>query len=152
MIRLAIFSIIIIIITILIHAYGTTRMIRFLFQKIDLETTPIPTKHVLFALSFSATCLIMMHFAEIILWALTYMLIPEISKLSSFQDAVYFSSITYTTVGYGDITLEGRWRLLCGFEAMNGILLFGWSSAVFFSIIQRIVSQTKKLSHIIKKP
>jgi voltage-gated potassium channel Kch len=152
MIKLVIFSIVITLITIVIHALGTSSMIRFIFNKIDLDTTPIHRKQILFALSFSATSLILLHFAEIILWALTFMMIPEIARLSNFQEAVYFSSITYTTVGYGDITLEGRWRLLCGFEAMNGILLFGWSSAVFFSIIQRIVGQTKRMGNILKKP
>ena len=49
-----------------------------------------------------------------------------------------FFRVTFTTLGYGDITLvEHDWRLLSGIEALNGILLVGWTTAFLFMVVQR---------------
>jgi hypothetical protein len=50
-------------------------------------------------------------------------------------DLVYFAFVNYTTLGYGDITPVARWRLLGPMTAMNGVLLFGWSTAVIFEVL-----------------
>ena len=63
-------------------------------------------------------------------WAITYLMI---GALDSAEAAAYFSMVTYTTLGYGDITLSDEWRLLSSFEAANGILMFGWSTALIFA-------------------
>lgn len=47
------------------------------------------------------------------------------------------NKVTFTTLGYGDIVLGPEWRLLSGIEAINGIVLFGWSTAFLFAIVQR---------------
>jgi voltage-gated potassium channel Kch len=99
----------------------------------------------LYILSSTAIFLMMLHFSEIVVWAIVYLIIPDIQQLSSFEEAIYFSMVTYTTVGYGDITLVPRWRIMGGFEAMSGILLFGWSTAMFFSAVQRILGQVQTL-------
>jgi hypothetical protein len=51
---------------------------------------------------------------------------------------LYFSSVTYTTVGYGDVVLPKGWRLAGGVEALTGILMCGWSTGFFFAILSRI--------------
>ncbi len=53
--------------------------------------------------------------------------------------------MTYTTLGYGDITLSGPWRIMSGIEAINGVLLAGWSTAALFALVQKILQayQTK---------
>jgi hypothetical protein len=53
-------------------------------------------------------------------------------------DPVYFAFVNYTTLGYGDVTPVERWRLLGPITAMNGVLLFGWSTAVIFEVLRRI--------------
>ena len=58
--------------------------------------------------------------------------------MPDFEAAIYFSFVTFTTLGYGDLTLSDGWRLLSGIEALNGILLDGWSTAVLFAVVQRI--------------
>ena len=60
------------------------------------------------------------------IWALCYLLLGEISSL---ERALYFSSGTYSTLGYGDVTLTEDWQLLSGFEAINGLIMFGTSAA-----------------------
>jgi len=46
--------------------------------------------------------------------------------------------VTFTTLGYGDILLDEQWRLLASFEAANGILMFGWSTAIVMAVVHRI--------------
>jgi hypothetical protein len=54
-------------------------------------------------------------------------------------DLLYFAFVNYTTLGYGDVTPVERWRLLGPMTAMNGVLLFGWSTAVIFEVLRRTV-------------
>jgi len=79
------------------------------------------------------------HFFHTVVWALCYYLNPFTQvDFSSFSEALYFSFVTFTTLGYGDITLSSNWRLLSGIEAINGIMLIGWSTAMMYSLIQQI--------------
>lgn len=75
---------------------------------------------------------------EAYIWALLYLLNPAITVLGDIQTAFYFSLVTYTTLGYGDIVLTGDWRVLSAVEAVNGVIIFGWTTALIFYFIQRI--------------
>jgi hypothetical protein len=77
------------------------------------------------------------HLMEIVLWASAFW---ASSEISTFESAFYFSAQNYTTLGYGDIVLSDRWRLLGPLEAINGLLLFGLSTAVMFAALSRLVS------------
>jgi hypothetical protein len=77
------------------------------------------------------------HLMEIALWATAFRASGEIS---TFENAFYFSAENYTSLGYGDIVLSDRWRLLGPLEAINGLLLFGLSTAVMFAALSRLVS------------
>ncbi len=70
---------------------------------------------------------------EVLLWAGTYHLL---NALQSFEEAVYFSMVTFTTLGYGEIVLDERWRLLSSFEAVNGIIMFGWTTAIILAAVK----------------
>ena len=84
-------------------------------------------------------------FLEVLVWALTYLTLEAIQGI---EKAIYFSMVTYTTLGYGEIVLGEQWRLLASFEAANGILLFGWSTAVVLVAVQRIYfGEIMKFSH-----
>lgn len=136
-------SLSILVVTILIHGFGTSWWVSYIYRKHQLaELHNWNVNKGFYILSFTAVFLLMLHFMEIVVWAVVYMLIPEIHQLRSFEEAIYFSMVTYATLGYGDITLGPRWRLMSGFEAMNGILLFGWSTALFFSAVQRILGKS----------
>lgn len=70
---------------------------------------------------------------EVFLWAFAYMALGEIKELES---AFYFSMVTFTTLGYGDIVLDQSWRLLASFQAATGIIMFGWTTAILMAVVQ----------------
>jgi hypothetical protein len=73
------------------------------------------------------------HIVEVGIWSLTYL---AVDAAPAGADRMYFAFVNYTTLGYGDITPTAEWRLLGPMTAMNGVLLFGWSTAVMFHILQ----------------
>lgn len=77
------------------------------------------------------TGLIVAHSLEILLWATVFRLT---GALESFEEAVYFTAVSFATIGYGDITLSADWRLVGAFVGVNGILLFGWTTAFLFKV------------------
>lgn len=77
---------------------------------------------------------------EIWAWATLYLVLGALGTL---EEAAYFSTVTFTTLGYGDMTL-GDWRLLSSFEAANGLLMFGWSTALVFVAVQWIYDRDHK--------
>jgi hypothetical protein len=84
---------------------------------------------------FAAGWLVLLHLAEIAIWAFYYVWRDAMPDLAS---ALYFSSVTYTTTGYGDLVLPESWRLIGGVEALTGILLCGWSTGFFFAVVNRL--------------
>jgi voltage-gated potassium channel len=87
---------------------------------------------VLIGVSFG---LFILHGVEIWSYAALYYLVGAIH---SFEDALYFSTATYATIGYGELTLSRSWRILGAIEGANGVILLGWSTAFFISIVGRI--------------
>jgi voltage-gated potassium channel Kch len=88
-----------------------------------------------------ATLVLMMFFASVIeasAWAITYLVIDAIPNL---EEALYFSTVTFTTLGYGDITLNEDWRLLGAFEAANGSIMFGWTTALVVALVHTFFTQ-----------
>jgi voltage-gated potassium channel Kch len=71
---------------------------------------------------------------ETLVWASAYLALGAIEGL---EKALYFSMVTFTTLGYGEIVLEERWRLLASFEAANGIIMFGWTTAIVIAAVQQ---------------
>jgi len=87
------------------------------------------------------TVLVLMvtHALEVVVWASAYVILdaaaPDV-------DLVYFAFVNYTTLGYGDVLPVERWRLLGPMTAMNGVLLFGWSTALIFEVLRRTLTRT----------
>ncbi len=79
--------------------------------------------------------LFLLHTIEIWLFAALYLFLGE---FSSFEAALYFSTSTFTTVGYGDIYLDEKWRMLAAIESAAGFLLLGWSTAFLVSVTSKL--------------
>jgi voltage-gated potassium channel Kch len=75
----------------------------------------------------TALGLFALHTIEIWLWTFAYYIVLGAHR--SFDEALYFSTSTFSTVGYGDVVLPLEWRLLGALEGVDGFILIGWSSA-----------------------
>lgn len=95
---------------------------------------PLSPRGVSFTLGI-VIAMLALHGIEIWAFAFTYMGLGAIPRL---EDALYFSTISYSTVGYNDAHVAAGWRLLGAFESLLGIFLLGWSTAFFFRMIGRI--------------
>ena len=82
-----------------------------------------------------AACTVLLHLLQILVWAIAY---QAGSAMPDFTTAAYFSAVTYTTTGYGDLVLPKDWRLVGGVEALTGILMCGLSTGMFFAVFTRI--------------
>ena len=82
-----------------------------------------------------AVWMVLLHLSEIAVWALVYTWNGAMPDLPT---ALYFSAVTYTTTGYGDVVLPKEWRLDGGVEALTGILMCGWSTGFFVAMVGRV--------------
>jgi hypothetical protein len=78
------------------------------------------------------------HVAEVLVWAATY---AAAGAAPAGASRVYLAFVSYTTLGYGDVVPVSAWQLLGPLTAMNGILLFGWSTAVIFEVVRMTLRQ-----------
>lgn len=90
----------------------------------------------------STIAIIILHGLVILLWASFY----RLQCFPSWEPAFYFSSTSYATVGYGDVTLPSRWRLLGPLESMAGVLMCGVSVCLLFSTITRLLHRDPRHS------
>lgn len=95
-----------------------------------------------YLVSFMVLIMFFASIFESVIWALGYIVLGAIEK---FEPALYFSLVTYTTLGYGDITLSENWRLLASFQAANGIIIFGWSTALVMAVVQKVYFNKKSI-------
>ena len=115
-----------------IHAGGVTYAIRRL-RRSPIRAPRFWSSTGLFVLI--AVWIVLLHLAEISAWAVAY---TWNGAMPDLQTALYFSAVTYTTTGYGDVLLPEAWRLDGGVEALTGILMCGWSTGFFFAIVNRL--------------
>jgi len=137
MLRLGLIGAVLIAITVVIHAVGTTAWVRRLARR--SAEVPISSNSQAIAILIKTVLIVfVLHTIEIMVWAGAYQVLLPLQELGSFEEAVYFSFVTFSTLGYGDITLSEGWRVLSGIEALNGILLVGWTTALIFAVVQAV--------------
>jgi hypothetical protein len=78
------------------------------------------------------------HVLQFAVWAWLFLYLGEFEE---FATAFYHSAVNFTSLGYGDIVMSERWRLLGGLEAANGVLMFGLSAGAILSIMNRMMLQ-----------
>ena len=119
-----------------IHAAGVSLALQRLRRR-PREAPAFWTSTRLFV--FVSVWIVLLHLAEISVWALFYLWRHAMPDLPS---ALYFSAVTYTTTGYGDLVLVEGWRLLGAVEALTGILMCGWSTGFFFAVVNQVYQAT----------
>lgn len=133
--------------TVVIQGYGTMFWVRRYEKKRDSQTRDQLRKDGVSLLITTSVFLIFIHLVQAAIWALVFMLLPEITEFESFEKSMYFSLVTFTTLGYGEITIASANRILAGLEAINGITLIGWSTAFMFAIFQELMKEGLKKKH-----
>ena len=108
-----------------LRGIGPQTIVRWRFLSISLFVLAIFSAHVI----------------EIWIWALVFF---SLDGFATFEAALYFSTSSFTTVGFGDLTLPEEWRLLGSMESGNGMILFGWSTAFIFEIGRRIYEHLRQ--------
>ena len=121
--------------TTLVHAIAlglTTDLVR---QQIDRLASPRSLLRPIVILLTTMMLIMAAHGFEVLLWALTFV---QVGVFDSLEPAFYFSLVAYTTLGFGDVVVPTEWRLLSGFSAANGFLLFGWSTAFQVELLREL--------------
>lgn len=136
-----------ILVNLLIQIAGIVVTVVYIARLIDAGP-PIPTvgndirlmSMVLMALFFG-------HVLQFALWAALFMFVGE---FSNFGVAFYHSVVNFTSLGYGDIVMSDKWRLLGALEAANGILMFGLTTSLFVAVLNRLFLRHKSIAQVRK--
>tara|TARA_R110002033_G_scaffold102791_3_gene150708 strand:- start:35 stop:463 length:429 start_codon:yes stop_codon:yes gene_type:complete len=81
--------------------------------------------------------LFLLHGIEIWTYAIVFLLLDALPNLG---EAIYFSTITYATTGYDDASISQSWRMIAAIEGLNGVILLGWSTAFFVTVVAHMRS------------
>ena len=127
------------VVNIAIHALVMTTVV-WVAQSRGTQNRSHPSVLLIVVMIPTVTVLMVAHALEVIVWSLAYLMVHAAPVGA---DLVYFAFVNYTTLGYGDVIPLERWRLLGPITAMNGVLLFGWSTAVIFEVLRRTLARTR---------
>jgi Ion channel len=125
------------VINIMIHALVTVGVVG-IARSTGLRQTGRPRLHLMIVMISTAAALMVAHTLEVFVWALAY---AVVGAAPAGSDLLYFAFVNYTTLGYGDVTPVKAWQLTGPITAMNGILMFGWSTAVLFEVLRKTLEQ-----------
>jgi hypothetical protein len=123
----------VILINITIHALIMTTVIR-VAQVASARKVLHPSIFLVAVMIPTVSVLMLTHAVEVLVWALVYWMVDAAPPGSNL---IYFAFVNYATLGYGDVVPVKRWLLLGPITAMNGALLFGWSTAIIFEVLRR---------------
>ncbi|MFA7263454.1 MAG: ion channel [Caulobacter sp.] len=132
-------------VTVLIHFWGLVVLVRIMGhtgRRLGAHDHALGQAGLLIVVVFG---IVGLHTVEIWLYAILYM---QLGALQSLESALYFSTVTFVALGYGDIVLGTSWRLLSAIEAANGVILVAWSTAFLIAVTARL----RALEHDWLKP
>lgn len=123
--------------TVTVHFFGLLALLYFLRHRASRFRTHESTLGQGALILFVVFGIFAIHTIEIWIYAAFYYLI---GALHDFESALYFSTVSFASLGYGDIVLNHDWRLVSAIEAANGVILFAWSTAFLLSVMARLRS------------
>ncbi len=117
------------------HIFVATRVIRWLRQRTE-DTIGAPKNGSILVITGVITVLLCSHTLHLYIWAGS---IWALGALQGYEDSIYFSLVTYTTVGYGDVTLGDEFRIFGAMASVTGILLFGFTTAFLVGFFSELI-------------
>lgn len=130
-------------VTVIVHLAGLTVLLTLIRKHRSLRPERHALVHDSLGVVAAAFGLFALHGAEIWAYAMLYALT---GALDGIEEALYFSTSTYATIGYGDVVLPAGWRVLGAIEGANGVILLGWSTAFFVAVVSRLRFLERELS------
>jgi hypothetical protein len=127
-------------VNITLHALVMT-MVVAVAQTASIRKIRHPSLALIAVMIPTVSVLMATHALEVIVWSLTYSIVDAAPADANLVD---FAFVNYTTLGYGDVVPVERWRLLGPMTAMNGVLLFGWSTAVIFEVLRKALAPNRR--------
>jgi hypothetical protein len=121
-------------VTVVIHTVGLILLARWMSWIVGWFRLHRHSLGKIIAMVTTTLGIFLVHTVEIWLWAFAYI---GTGVVGSLEEAVYFSTVTFSTVGYGDITPPPDWRVFAALEGMNGFILIGWSIAYLIAASTR---------------
>ncbi len=118
-----------------LHALASVFLVRVMFALGRRVRVRHAMRSLLLGMILTGAILTFAHIVEVAVWALSYVLVKGVSHV---HDAYYLAFVNFTTLGYGDLLPTQSWRLLGPITAANGMLLFGWSTALIFAVLTRL--------------
>ena len=136
------------IINMFIQVVAVVLIVRFLLRRIDSGRMS-PSAGV----DITVLCVVLLllftgHVLQFATWAILFVWLGE---FPDFETAFYHSVVNFTSLGYGDIVMSEKWRLLGALEAANGILMFGLSSGGFLTVMLGLFNRHKEIADVRKK-
>lgn len=122
------------VLTLMVHVAGLTGLLALIPQhgrRLGLRRALLVEAAMILVV---VNALFFLHVLEILAYAVLYL---AIGTISNFDDALLFSTATYATFG-SEVSTAHSWRLLPAIEAANGVMLLGWTTAFFVSVLARI--------------
>jgi hypothetical protein len=114
------------------HAFGSVAVIR-LVRRHHMEPRLRALHRPVGGLVAGFLCIFLLHVVEVSLWAGVYL---AVRAFDSFEEALYFSMVSFTTLGFGDLVLPAQWRILGASEGMLGLVLLGWSTGLVLVLLE----------------
>jgi voltage-gated potassium channel len=126
---------VLVLLTLLLQSAGMSVLIEWLKTRVKRGLYNLGPLHSAVLVVRITVLMIVLHTFEILLWAAFF----RWYCLPSWESAFYFSTTTFSTVGYGDLVLPHAWRILGPIEAITGVLMCGLSASFLFAIVNRLV-------------
>jgi voltage-gated potassium channel len=129
--KLALLALVLVSMCMILQSGGTILLIHWLARRRHLLESRLARRRMGLLLRIFLW-IVVIHLVQVSVWALGFRWTGQLPDL---ETASYFSLVTFTTIGFGDVVLPPGWRLLAGVEGLTGIMLIGWSTALMFTVV-----------------
>ena len=120
--------------TAVVHAGGLILLSRVMYRATKAFGLDRDGVSSVFAMMLTVLAIFVLHLVEAAVWAFGYL---ALGSMPDFATALYFSAATFSTIGYGDVTIVDHWQLLSALEGIAGFIFIGWSTAYLVAASSR---------------
>ena len=115
--------------------------VQYALRRISVDALHLKTLGNIRLLTVVMLILMLGNLLQIALWGALFLWLGEFTELS---EAIYHSTVNYASLGYGDIVMSKRWKMLGPLEAVNGVLMLGMTSAALVVILTQLIKGQRR--------